>query len=69
VAIAEDARDLGLIERPVLVRALRTGEYPTAARRPAYSVLDKSSTVEALGLELRHWRAALRDELRDIDNA
>lgn len=69
VAIAEEANALGLIQRPVVVRPIRTDQYPTAARRPAYSVLDSSSTVAALGLEPRHWRAPLRDELRKIENA
>ena len=73
VAIAEEASALGLLEGPVRVRPIRTGQYPTTAHRPAYSVLDNSSTVAALGLELglepRHWRAALRDEMRMISHA
>lgn len=69
VAIAEEASALGLLQRPVVVRPIRTEQYPTAARRPAYSVLDSSSTVAALGLEPRHWRAPLRDELRRMESA
>lgn len=38
----------------------RTSEYRTAARRPAYSVLDKHSTKERFGLELPYWREALK---------
>jgi dTDP-4-dehydrorhamnose reductase len=69
VAIAEEAGALGLVQGPVVVRPIRTEQYPTAARRPAYSVLDSSSTEAALGLKRRHWRAPLRDELRKIENA
>jgi len=35
-------------------------EYPTAAQRPFYSVLDKSKIKENYGIEIPHWRASLR---------
>ena len=38
----------------------RTAEYPTKARRPAYSVLDKSRIKKAFGLEIPHWKESLR---------
>jgi len=42
-----------------------TSEYPTAARRPAYSVLD-GAAYQALGLPpLRSWRAALSAYLQE----
>lgn len=37
---------------------IRTQDYPTPARRPAYSVLDKTRTTGIVG-ELPHWQAAL----------
>jgi dTDP-4-dehydrorhamnose reductase len=64
VAIGEEAVALGLIERAATVRPIATADYPTAARRPAYSVLDKSASWDALGLPPQHWRAALRDTLQ-----
>jgi dTDP-4-dehydrorhamnose reductase len=63
VTIQEEALAAGLLERAVPIRALRTEEYPTPARRPSYSVLDSSSTAAALGLTRRHWRANLRATL------
>lgn len=36
-----------------------TGEYPTKARRPHYSVLDKSAIKRAYRLEIPYWRDAL----------
>lgn len=66
VAIQEEAVALGLLEHAVPVRQLRSGEYPTAARRPSYSVLDKGSTWEALGRRPPHWRANLRLMLREL---
>lgn len=44
------------------VDAITTAEYPTPARRPAYSVLDTSALVAALpSLPHRSWQAALDD--------
>lgn len=36
-----------------------SGEYPTKAVRPSYSVLDKSRFKEAFGLEIPYWRESL----------
>jgi len=69
IAIAEEASALELLASCPRVIPIRTDEYPTAARRPPYSVLDKSSTVQRLGVELRHWRCALRDELKRVAGA
>ena len=44
VAIQEEALALGLLRRHVPIRPLRTDEYPTAAQRPPYSVLDATMT-------------------------
>ena len=46
---------------PNTVEAIRTEDYPTPARRPAYSVLDCSRTW-ALGIEpMRAWEEALKE--------
>ena len=37
-----------------------SSEYPTAARRPFYSVLDKSKIKETYNLEIPHWRSSLQ---------
>jgi dTDP-4-dehydrorhamnose reductase len=66
VAIQEEALVLGLLERAVPVRPLRTEEYPTPARRPSYSVLDKSAAWATLGCPVRHWRESLRLMLREL---
>jgi dTDP-4-dehydrorhamnose reductase len=36
-----------------------TKDYPQAAKRPAYSVLDKSKIKENYGLSIPHWRDSL----------
>jgi dTDP-4-dehydrorhamnose reductase len=40
---------------------IRTSDFPTAARRPQYSVLDTSSFTRKFGFTPRPWRDALRD--------
>ena len=66
VAIQEEALKLGLLQREVQVRPISTSAYPTAARRPPYSVLDKRDTWEALGVVAAHWRASLRQMLAEM---
>lgn len=66
VAIQEEALALGLLERAIPIRPLRTAEYPTPARRPAYSVMDKRATEDLLGYTLPHWRVSLRRLLQDV---
>lgn len=66
VAIGEEALAAGLLEREVPVHPIRTGEYPTAARRPAFSVLETSATRAALGRHPPHWRVNLRRMLRGV---
>jgi dTDP-4-dehydrorhamnose reductase len=65
VAIQEEALALGLLERAVPVVPIRTSDYPTPARRPAMSVLDKGSSWAITG-PAAHWRAELRLALEAI---
>jgi len=69
VAICEEACALGLLARPVKVRPIPTCDYPTPARRPAFSVLDKASSWRDLGLEGVHWRRQLRAMLEELREA
>jgi dTDP-4-dehydrorhamnose reductase len=66
VAIQEEALARGLLARAVPVRPIRTEDYPTPARRPAYSVLDKTATLAALAAPRLHWREALRGMLDEL---
>lgn len=60
VAIAEEAHALGMIPRIPVIRPLTTADYPTPARRPAFSLLDSRGTRAVLGDEPVHWRTNLR---------
>jgi dTDP-4-dehydrorhamnose reductase len=66
VAIAEEAGGLGLLPPGIRVTPIATADYPTPARRPGYSVLDKRSLLAALALEPEHWRVSLRRVLNDV---
>jgi len=69
VAIQEEALALGLLERAIPVVPIRTEDYPTPAKRPAYSVLDKTDTYAAIGGPAAHWRAELRAALGELKAA
>ena len=42
------------------VRPLHTAEYPTPAKRPHYSVLDKTKIKQTYGIEIPYWEESLR---------
>jgi dTDP-4-dehydrorhamnose reductase len=67
-AIHDEALALGLLERPVAILPIPTSAYPTAAVRPAFSVLDKRATWERTG-RARHWRHELGAMLRELREA
>lgn len=65
-AIRDEALSLGLLEHAIPVAPLTTADYPTPARRPSYSVLDKTITWAAVGRTAPHWREALRAVLSEL---
>lgn len=64
-AIQEEAIAAGILARPCRVLPIRTIDYPTPARRPAYGVLDKTATWEITDAAI-HWRDELRNCIREI---
>jgi len=65
VAIQEEGLACGLLAREIPILPINTVDYPTPARRPSYSVLDKTGTWAALGMTPPHWRVALRGMLHE----
>ncbi len=65
-AIMEEGLALGLLETPATINPLRTDQYPTPAARPSYSVLELTSTWDALQLNAAHWRVELRNMMREL---
>lgn len=51
------------------VRPLHTSEYPTPAKRPAYSVLDKTKIKETYGIEIPYWEDSLEECIASLSKA
>jgi dTDP-4-dehydrorhamnose reductase len=66
VAIFEEAAFLGLPLKLQRVIPIVSAEYPTAASRPAYSVLSNKKTAALLGSPAPHWRKSLRYMLKQL---
>ena len=45
-----------------------SGQYPMAAQRPPYSVLDKTRIKENYGIEIPHWRCSLQRCLKILND-
>lgn len=65
-AIFAEAVASGLTSRSPVVHAISTAEFPTPAKRPAYSVLDTTSFSCTFGIVLADWREGLRDTVRAL---
>ena len=66
VAIYEEASALGMLTSKVDVLPIPACEYPTPAKRPAFSVLDKEQTYSHINIPKQHWRVQLRKTLTEI---
>lgn len=52
----------------VALEPVTSDQFPTAARRPHYSVLNKKKIKNTFGLKIRHWQDALADFLEKLDS-
>jgi len=66
VAIGEEAQALGILATAAKVNPISTAEYPTPAKRPAYSLMDCSASRKILELEPIHWRQGLKQVLASM---
>lgn len=60
-ALLGEAHAVGLISRLPQVVPITTADYPTPARRPAYSCLDCGSLVADFQVDLPEWRQGMAD--------
>jgi dTDP-4-dehydrorhamnose reductase len=68
-AIVHAAVAQGLLPAPVPVALIATADFPTPARRPAWSVLDGARMAETFGLAPPDWRAGLAQTLASLKAA
>ncbi|MFV0477981.1 MAG: dTDP-4-dehydrorhamnose reductase [Parahaliea sp.] len=69
IAIAEEGVARKLLPKMIEIKPIPASAYPVPARRPAYSVLDKSATWALVDGPVHHWRVQLRhmlDELKGV---
>jgi dTDP-4-dehydrorhamnose reductase len=68
VEIFSEAQRIGLLQAKPDVRPIPSIDYPTAAERAAYSVLDSSQTIAALGITQNDWQTSLHAMLARLSN-
>jgi dTDP-4-dehydrorhamnose reductase len=68
-AIFGDALVAGVLERAPKLVGITSQEFPTKAKRPAYSRLDNSRFERDFGLRLADWRVGLRQVIAEIAEA
>ncbi len=59
VEIYRQAESRGFLPHSVKLLPVPTSEYPTPARRPAFSLLDTTLTQKKLGFKVRDWKENL----------
>ena len=57
-----------IINSPCSIKPISTAEYPTPAKRPAYSVLDKTKIQKTFGVQLKDWKKSLAICIEKIEN-
>jgi dTDP-4-dehydrorhamnose reductase len=65
-AIFEQAAEQGLLARKPEVQSIGTADFPTAAKRPAYSVLDNSGFQSQFAFVLPDWSEGLKAVIREL---
>ena len=59
-------RAAGISADDCKLRPLHTEDYPTPARRPPYSVLDKTKIKNTFGLIIPWWEDSLKDCMKKL---
>jgi len=68
-AIFDEALAIGELAKVPAVEAISSSEYPTQAKRPAWSVLDNRRLQQDFGIELPPWQDGLSRVLAELASA
>ena len=68
-ALLAGAAERGLLPRTPTVRAIGTADFPTPARRPAYSVLDNHHFAGTFGFDLPPWQVGMERTLNALSQS
>tara|TARA_Y100000588_G_scaffold248390_1_gene262850 strand:+ start:2521 stop:3438 length:918 start_codon:yes stop_codon:yes gene_type:complete len=68
VAIQELAFEKGMLDKKIPVRPIPADTYPTPAKRPSFSVIDKATAEKASGVNTVHWREQLSSMLEELSS-
>ena len=66
VAIQELAIEKGMLDKAIPVRPIPASAYPTPAKRPSFSVIDKNTAEQESGINTIHWRQQLSSMLDEL---
>ena len=64
--VGEIATNLGLIDKPALVKPIKSSQYKTLAKRPHFSVLDCFESRRILKYEGIHWKQGIFNLIKSI---
>ena len=54
-------------EQPITINPISTDEYPTLAKRPKFSVLNKTKIKKTFGVDIPYWRDSLKTAILKCD--
>ena len=60
--IQRQAFNLGLLKTKIPLKPIKTEQYPTSAKRPKYSVLERNCSKELFNVATKNWK----DELQEV---
>ena len=66
LVIQDYCLDTGLLKKRIPIIPISTNQYPTSARRPKYSVMDSSLTIEKYSIEPKPWKESLKQVIERI---
>lgn len=66
IAIQELGIEKGLLNDAIPIFPIATSDYPLQAKRPAFSVVDKSSAEKVVNFKTRYWRKQLSDMMNEL---